>query len=113
MPFGTITAQTLTYEPRSAGKYTRSTVTFGSPDNSYVIRGASALSADPLRTSVSRVLQKDVTINGSVVRKTATVTLSFVAPPADFTSAELDSLATDLSEFITSSTVSRMFMGES
>lgn len=113
MPFGTITAQTLTYEPRSAGKYTRSTVAFGNPDNSYIVRGANALSADPLRASVSRVLQKDVTVSGSVVRKTATVTLSFVAPPSDFTAAELDSLALDLSEFITASTVSRMFMGES
>lgn len=113
MPFGTITAQTLTYEPRSTGKYTRSSVAFGQPDNSFIVRGTNALTADPLRASVSRVLQKDVTIGGSVTRKTATVTLSFVAPSSDFTAAELDSLAADLSEFITSSTVSRLFMGES
>lgn len=113
MPFGNITAQTLTYEPRSTGKYTRSTVTFGQPDNSFIIRGANSLQTDPLRASVSRVLQKDVTLGSASARKTATVTLSFVAPPSDFTPAELDSLATDLSEFITSSTVSRIFMGES
>lgn len=113
MPYGNITAQTLIYEPRSAGKYTRSTVAFGQPDNSFVVRGANALSLDPLRASVSRVLQKDVTVNGAVVRKTATVTLSIVAPPADFTAAEIDSLVADLSEFISTTTVTRLLMGES
>lgn len=113
MPYGNITAQNLVYEPRSAGKYTRSSVTFGQPDNSFIVRGANALSTDPLRTSVSRVLQKDVTVNGVVVRKTATVTLSMVSPPADFTAAEIDSLVADLSDFISTTTVTRLFMGES
>jgi hypothetical protein len=111
MPFGNITAQTITYEPRSPGIYTRSSVTFGQPDNSFVVRGAPK--GDPLRASVSRVLQKDVTIGGQTVRKTATVTLSIVTPSSDFTATELDSLASDISEFITSATASRLLQGES
>lgn len=110
--FGNITAQTLVYEPRREGTYVRSSVTFGQPDNSFVIRGA-APKAEPLRCSVSRVLQKDVTVGGATVRKSATVTLSFVSPSSDFTPTELDSLVADLNEFITPVNVSRLLMGES
>lgn len=112
MPFGTITAQTLAYAPRDTGNYVRSTLAFGDPNNAFIVRGANA-KADPLRASVSRVLQKDVVIGGETVRKSATVTLSIVTPSAGFTASEMDSLVTDLSEFITADTVTRLFMGES
>lgn len=112
MPYGTITAQTLAYEARSEGRYVRSTVGFGNPDNSFVVRGATP-KADPLRASVSRVLQKDVILGGNTVRKSATVTLSIVTPSADFTASEIDSLVADISEFITPSIASRLLMGES
>ncbi|UHM27593.1 MAG: hypothetical protein SaLV5_gp2 [Sanya levivirus 5] len=113
MPFGTITAQAQNYEPRDDGHYVRSTVVFGAPDNSFVVRGASNPKADPIRASVSRVLQKDVVINGTTVRKTATMTISIVAPSVDFTANELDSLGQDLSDFLTPVTISRLLMGES
>lgn len=112
MPFGTITAQTLTYAPRSDGRYTRSSTTFGQPDNSFVVRG-NTTSGEVGRASVSRVLQKDVIVGGATVRKSATVTVSIVTPNSDFTPAEIDSLLTDISEFVTTDTVSRLLMGES
>jgi len=112
MPFGTITAQTQTYDPRSPGIYTRTSVGLGQPDNSFVIRPASS-KADPLRASVSRVIQKDVVVGGSTVRKTATVTVSCVVPSADFTSTEVDSLVADISEFITATSITRILQGES
>lgn len=112
MPFGQITAQTLTYDPRDDGHYVRSTVAFGQPDNSFVVRGANTR-VEPLRASVSRVLQKDIIVGGNTIRKTATVTFAIVCPSADFTASELDSLATDISEFITSNTATRLLMGES
>ncbi len=111
MPFGTITSQTVNFAPRADGRYTKSTLSFGDPDDSFVVRGASK--SDPLRPSVSRVLQKDVTVGGVVVRKTATVTVSIVTPSSGFTAAEIDSLATDLSNFLTVDTVTRLTMGES
>lgn len=112
MPFGNIIAQALTYAPRGVGTYIRSTLGFGDPNNAFIVRGANR-SSDPLRASVSRVLQKDVVIGNETVRKSATVTLSIVTPSTGFTATEMDSLATDLSEFITAETVTRLFMGES
>lgn len=112
MPFGTITAQTQNYEAREPGRYVRSSVSFGQPDNSFIVRGA-ASRAEPLRASVSRVLQKDVVVGGNTVRKTATVTLSIVTPSADFTAAEIDSMVADMSEFLTVNTTTRLLMGES
>lgn len=113
MPFGTITAQTLTYEPRTPGTYVRSTVTFGSPSNEFRIRGGTVSKDGLIRTSISRVLEKDVTVGSQVVRRSVTLTCSIVTPSADFTAAEIDSLFTDVSEFITATTVSRMLQGES
>lgn len=113
MPFGTITAQTLDYASRGGGRYVRSNLAFGSPDNSFLIRPVTNLKADPIRAAVSRILQKDITVSGNTVRKTATVTLSFVVPSSDFTATEVDSLTTDLSEFITSTTLTQLFMGDS
>lgn len=111
MPFGSITSGTTTFEPRDLGTYTKSTLSFGDPDDSFLIRGATK-TADPLRASVSRVFQKDVTVGGQTVRKTCTVTLSVVCPPSDFTPTEIDNLAGDISTFITASTVTRLLMGE-
>lgn len=112
MPFGNITAQTLTYAPRVPGMYSLSTLAFGDPSNQFVVRGAQA-NAEPLRASVSRVLQKDVTVGGDTVRKSATVTISIVTPSTDFTATEMDSLVVDINEFLTVDTLTRMFMGES
>jgi len=111
MPFGTITAQTLTYDPRSPGTYTRTTVGFGQPDNSFIVRGAS-VNNGVYRASVSKILQKDVTVNGSTVRRTSTFTSSWVTT-ADFTAAEIDSQASDVAEFLTSTTITRINQGES
>jgi len=111
MPFGTITSQTVDYAPRVQGKYTKSTLAFGDPDNSFVVRGASP--GDPLRASISRVLQKDVVVSGDTFRKTATVTISIVTPASGFTAAEIDSMILDLSTFATTDTLTRLMMGES
>lgn len=111
MPFGTITSRSSTYEPRDVGVYSKTGTTFSSPDDSYIVRGATK-GSDVLRASVSRVLQKDVVVGGATKRLSATVTLSIVTPPSDFTPAELDDLATDLSNFVSADTVSRMLLGE-
>lgn len=112
MPFGTITSQTLSYAPRQEGVYALSTLAFGAPSNQFIVRGAQP-NANPRRISVSRVLQKDVTEGGVTTRKTATVTTSVVVPSTGFTATEIDSLVTDISNFFTDDTVTRMSMGES
>lgn len=113
MPFGTITANTKSYEPRMPGVYVLSTVVFGQPTNEFRIKGASLSKDGLLRASVIRVLEKDVVVSGTTVRKQCSFAGSFVTPVSDFTAAELDSLASDLDVFITSATLSRLMQGES
>lgn len=112
MPFGNISSQSLTYNDRGDGRYVLSTLGFGDPENLFVVRPAIP-KQDPMRCSVSRTLQKDVTVSGSTVRKNATVTVSIVTPPANYSATELDSLVTDLANFLTAETITRMFQGES
>lgn len=113
MPFGTITVNSKTFEPRSPGYYSLDTVVFGQPSNEIRIRGAGKSSDKLLRCSITRVLEKDVVVGSDTVRKQATVVLSITTPASDFTGTEMDTLASDISEFVTASTVSRMLQGES
>lgn len=114
MPFGNITAQTITYEPRQPGTYTRSSVTFGSPGNEFRLRGATLRKDGVVSASVTRVMEKDVVLNGDTVRKNCSVSLNIQLPKEGyFTPTEIDSLAADISEFLTATTISRMLQGES
>lgn len=111
MPFGTITSQTVSFGPRNPGIYADTAVTFGSPTNEFRIRPATAPSKDGnMRASITRVLEKDT--GSPAVRKACVVTLSINIPKSGFTSTEVDSLATDLSNFVTADTVSRILQGE-
>lgn len=114
MPFGSITVNTKTYEPRQPGFYSLSTAVFGDPLNEFRVRGASSSSKDGiLRSSVTRVFEKDVTVGSDTMRKQCVVTISIASPTAGFTGAEIDGLASDISEFLTASTISRLMQGES
>lgn len=116
MPFGTLTLQAQTYEPRKPGVYSKTGVNFSDPQDALVVRGAVPSKSNLLTCQVVRQKQKDVTdpVSGKVRRTSATVT-TIIQTTADsgFTPAELDSMATDNSEFITVSTVSRMMQQES
>lgn len=113
MPFGTITVNSATYEPRQPGIYSKSGLTFDAPSNELRIRGASR-SGKVLSAGVTKVLQKDVSTPSGTVRKTLPVTLSFqLEPDSSFTAADIDSAAIDISEFLTPATISRMLQGES
>lgn len=113
MPFGNIVSGSSTFEPRSPGVYSLNTLTFGDPVNEFRIRGASKSKDQLMRGSVTRILEKDVTISTGEVRKQLIVALSIASPSSDFTSAEIDALAGDISTFFTTSTVTRFMMGES
>lgn len=112
MPFGDIVSQTLTYSPRSPGIYSLSTLSFGDPRNEFSILGARAGKDGKLRSSVARLLEKDITTNGVVSRQLMSVVLSIVSPASGFTSSEMDSAALDISNFLTSSIVTRLMQGE-
>lgn len=113
MPFGSITVNTKTFDPRTPGTYSRSTVVFGQPSDEFRIRGASSGKDGILRASITRLLEKDVVLPSGTVRRQAVVTLSITTPSTDYTGTELDGLASDISEFATATTISRLLQGES
>lgn len=113
MPFGTITVNTKSFEPRTPGTYVLSTVSFGQPSNEFRLRGATIGKDGLMRASIVRVLEKDVTVGSDIVRKQALVSTNIVTPASDFTAAELDALLSDSSEFVSSATLSRLMQGES
>lgn len=110
MPFGVLTLGSATFNPRKEGHYVESTVAFGDPNNYLVVRPVS-FNKDVARIAISRVLEKDVTVGSAELRQMATVTMTINAT-VNFTAAELDALAADLSSFITSDTLSRVLQGE-
>jgi hypothetical protein len=114
MPFAPITVNTKTFNQSGDGRYMLSTVTFGQPSNYFNIKGGS-LNKDrsTITGAITRVLEKDVTINGIASRKQASVQLVVSVPNTGFTSAELDSLCSDIDAFLTSSILDRILAGES
>lgn len=111
MPFGDITAQTKVFKPRSPGVYSLSTVSFDMPSDEFRLKGATR--GNTRSCSVSRVIQKDVTVGADIQRLGMSVSLQIQIPSnAAFTATMVDSAATDISEFLTSDTVSRLLQGE-
>lgn len=116
MPFGNITAQTIVYEPRKPGTYTRSGLAIGAPLDEFRLTGATPSSkAKQLSVSVTRLKQKDFTAPGSTspVRVGALVTVNIQLPnDGSFTATEGDSLLSDIAEFITATSLARLASGE-
>lgn len=113
MSFGPIILGTRSYVETSDGVYRLSTLAFGAPDDSLVIRPAVDPKASPARFSISRVLQSDVVENGKTIRKTMTITKSFVVPLAGFTAAVADASSADLDVFLTADTITAIANGRS
>lgn len=113
MPFSPITAQTKQYLQSGDGRYMLSSVTFGAPLDYFRVSGGSiSAKTNAVNASVSRVLEKDVIVAGSTVRKSCTVQL-LIQASRDFTSANVDSLVADINEFLTTATLDRILNGES
>lgn len=114
MPFGPITVNSKTFNQAGEGVYKLSTLTFGQPSNHFSVKGGSINKGrTAVVTAVSRTLEKDVVIDGTTTRKSANVQLVITVPPSGFTSAEVDVLASDISEFLTAGTLDRLLGGES
>lgn len=112
MSFHPITLDAKTWNESGPGRYIESTVAFGAPLNYIKISpGTRNAKTGQTSTAVSRILQKDVTIAGVVTRVEAVVTTSVQAHSA-FTVVELDSMALNNSDFITTANLTRMLNGE-
>lgn len=114
MPFGNITMQTLSYEPRKPGVYQKSGLALAAPTNELRLSGANPSTKNkPITVAATRVLQKDIVVGSSTVRTSATATINITFPnDSSFTATELDSLVADLNEFLTAATLQRLASGE-
>lgn len=113
-PISTTVGGAKTWNESGSGVYSESTVLFGSPRSYFKITRGTPNSKTGLTTcSVSRVLEKDVTINGVVSRKAMSVTLQIAVPTVpDFTTGTVDDAAALISEFLTPASLDRILKGE-
>lgn len=114
MPFGTISSQSISYEPRKPGTYQKSGLALGAPTDEFRLTGANpSTGRKDLTCAVTRVLQKDVTVGSDTVRKNCVVTCNITVPnDGSFTGTEIDSLVTDINTFVTSANLQRQLSGE-
>lgn len=94
------------------GKYMLSTVTFGSPAD-YISINPGSRSNKQARTNaaVSRLMQKDVTVNSVTSRRTMSMQLVLQIDDG-FTATELDNSLIQLNEFVTVASLNRILNGE-
>lgn len=113
-PISTTVGGAKTWNESGPGVYAESTVLFGQPKSYLKITRGTPNSKTGLTTcSMSRVLEKDVTINGVLSRKLMSVTLQISIPTiTDFTVANVDDAAGIISEFLTATTLDRILKGE-
>lgn len=114
MPFSPIVVGSNTFNQSGDGRYMLSTITFGQPSNYFSVKGGS-LSKDRsvITAAVTRVLQKDLTVGTVTTRKDCSVQLVIQIPSVGFTSTEVDTLANDISTWLTAAILDRVLNGES
>lgn len=113
MAFSSIVSGTDTYEPREEGVYSLNTLSFADPSQEIKLRGATSNRDGSRSGSISFLLEKDVTVNGSTVRKAMRI---IVQPQvtADFTIAEIQNGFDAIHDFVsTSGYLDRFLQGES
>lgn len=113
-PISTTVGGAKTWNESGPGTYAESTVLFGQPRSHIKITRGTPNNKTGLTTcSVSRVLEKDVTVNGVLSRRLMSVTLQISIPTIpDFTVAMVDDAAGIISEFLTATSLDRILKGE-
>lgn len=113
MSFGTLTVGALTYNSVGNGEYMLSTIPFGGPvDMIKLSAGKKANTKAPTSASVTRVIEKDIVENGITTRRRMTVTAQ-INVPLGFTTTDVDSAFTNISDLVTPSFATRLLLGES
>lgn len=112
MPYGDITVNSKTFQPRDPGVYSLSTLTFGNPKNEFRIRGGIKGKDGAFRGSLTRLYEKEVPVNGTINVEQAIITLSITARTA-FTASELQVMASDINAFLSAPILTRLLAGES
>jgi hypothetical protein len=113
MPFSPITVNSKTFIQSGDGRYMNSTVTFGAPADYFLVKGASRTKDGYIVGAITRVIEKDVTVNGVTKRLSASEQRVFKVPETGFSSTELDTMDSEGSTFITAAILDRILTGES
>lgn len=113
MPFSSVVSGSKTYVPREPGIYVVDSLVFSDPTDELRVRGATRNKDKSISGSLTSYMEKDVTVNGNPVRKSAVAALALTAGP-DFTVAELQAAIKALYDFSqTTGFLSRFMQGES
>jgi hypothetical protein len=82
--------------------------------NEFRITGATSTKGGFLTGSVRRIHEKDVSVGSDVARRQALISVEIrVDQKGGFATADIDTLISDVSEFLTPDTISRVLQGES
>lgn len=114
MAFATIVLGTETYNSIGAGIYQLSTVPFGGAGKLVKLApGSRSAKTTTTTASVTRILEKDITVGTIVTRRKAVCTTQLVIPDG-FTAAEIATLMSSTGTgFYTTANVDRLLQGES
>lgn len=114
MPFGNITIGSKAFTPTIPGTYRGSNTTYDGPVEELRVTGATPTRGGNLVGTIRYILEKDVTTGDDVERRQALVSVEIrVDRKGGFSTTELDSMVSILSDFITVDTLSRILQGES
>lgn len=112
MSFGTITIGTKSFNNVGAGIYSRSTLAYGDPSDMIKISPGSRSKSGVTSATVSRHIEKDVTVSGVVSRRKMSVIVQIVAP-GGFSSTEVDAALDELDTFVTATNINDILLGRS
>lgn len=112
MPYGTLTLNSKTYHPRSAGEYWDSLVTLQTPDDLIRIRGASIRKDKMLTFGSVYILEKDVNVGGDTVRTNMVCSVNIIMPTHGFTALDVRGGLNVLNDFSTEDRINRQSLGE-
>lgn len=116
MPFGNITSQTITFEPRKPGVYQKAGTAIGAPTFEFRFSaGTPNKKTGMVSVSMSRISEKDWTASGttSVVRKSMVHSVNILIPTdGSFTAADAAYGVGDFAAVLTAALLQRLASGE-
>jgi hypothetical protein len=112
MSFHPLVQGTSTYNQTGNGKYTNATCVPGGPTDHWQIIGGKPTKQGTINSSVSRVLEKDTTVNGVTTRDKLVVNIQ-IQQGKTLTVADIDFLLGEVSDFLTVARITRLQLGES
>lgn len=111
MSFHPITMDTKTWNESGPGRYMESTVTFGGPQNFLRISPGAPNKSGSTLCTITRHLEKDVTVNSVTTRHYAKLVCTLELS-AGMAVSDADLLLSNVAEFATPATLTRVLNGE-